>query len=128
MASPATGTHFDSHTWQNGGARELILPNPKSSPQTITDGRCCISTPTWVECLTIAPKAPHLLIEITDVMIYPDPSLPCLTTHAPFSQLVFRTASQNANVLYSNLYVRVFFGKIPEKAIIFHEQVFQLHT
>ena len=79
MASLAIGTHFDSHTWQNGGARELILPNPKSNPQTITDGRCCVSTPTWEECLTIAPKALHLLTEITDVMIYLGPSLPCLT-------------------------------------------------
>lgn len=55
------------------------------------------------------------------------PSLSHQTPH-PFSQLELRTASQNANVLYSNLYVKVFFGKIPEKAIIFHEQVFQLHT
>lgn len=83
MASLAIGIHFDSYTWQNGGARELISPNPKSSPQTITDGRCWVGTPTWVECSTMAPKAPHLLTEITDMMIYLDPSPPCLTL-SPF--------------------------------------------
>lgn len=50
---------------------------------------------------------------------------PC---HLPLiPQLLLRIASQ-INLSNSNLYLRVFFGEIPKKAMIFHDQVFQLCT